>query len=190
MTHNSPALCTGTRVLSWWALCRSGFTQAAAAAQPHSRPDQPADGQHTPSQPGNVLYERGPICDIPEEYAARRCAGLSAQHLLLRPAALMQPVCGRERFLELDLLQPGWQVQLLGSPDGPVDAKFFSPTGAHGLHAMQWCSSLIAVWLSRCSRGGVHAGQESSHAGSKVMNSPEQSVGLVLCSPALWPGSA
>lgn len=57
---------------------------------------------------GDVLYARGPAAGIPEEYASRK-----------------------ERFLELDTLQPGWEVELRGrAGGGTVDAVFFSPSGA------------------------------------------------------------
>lgn len=55
-----------------------------------------------------VLYPRGPIAGLPEEHASRR-----------------------ERFSELDTLQPGWTVELRsrGGEGAPVDAVFFSPAG-------------------------------------------------------------
>ena len=56
-----------------------------------------------------MLYAAGPIAAMPERYAARR-----------------------ERFAELDRLQPGWRVELRGrrGGDDAVDALFTSPTGA------------------------------------------------------------
>jgi hypothetical protein len=53
-----------------------------------------------------VLYPRGSIADLPEEFATRK-----------------------ERFAELDHLQPGWQVELRSRGE-TVDAVFFSPEGA------------------------------------------------------------
>ena len=52
------------------------------------------------------MYE-GPVEGMPEEHASRK-----------------------ERFAELDQLQPGWIVQLRGRGDaGTVDAHFISPGG-------------------------------------------------------------
>ena len=54
-----------------------------------------------------VLYPQGPISLIPSEFTKRK-----------------------ERFLELDALEPGWMVQLqTRSQDAAVDAVFFSPSG-------------------------------------------------------------
>jgi hypothetical protein len=58
------------------------------------------------SSSGRVLYHQGPIADLPEEFASRK-----------------------ERFAELDQLQPGWMVELQQRGD-TVDAVFFSPEGA------------------------------------------------------------
>ncbi|KAF6252326.1 SBDS protein C-terminal domain-containing protein [Scenedesmus sp. NREL 46B-D3] len=52
-----------------------------------------------------VLYARGCVADLPEEYATRK-----------------------ERFAELDQLQSGWQVEL-SSRGETVDAVFYSPAG-------------------------------------------------------------
>ena len=53
------------------------------------------------------MYE-GQIADMPDEHASRR-----------------------ERFAELDELQPGWVVRLTSKQDGgTVDATFTSPGGA------------------------------------------------------------
>lgn len=55
----------------------------------------------------NILYPRGPIQGMPEEYASRRA-----------------------RFAELDDLQAGWTIELLSKGDsGLVDAVFYSPEG-------------------------------------------------------------
>lgn len=54
-----------------------------------------------------ILYPQGVISNIPEQYASRR-----------------------DRFMEIDNLEPGWTVQLqTRGPDAPVDAIFFSPSG-------------------------------------------------------------
>jgi len=68
---------------------------AAAAAASASRPAG-----------GGVLYARGPIAGLPEEFEARR-----------------------ERFAELNALQGGWEVELRAKGE-TVDAAFFSPSGA------------------------------------------------------------
>ena len=52
---------------------------------------------------------RGPIDGLPDAHASRR-----------------------ERFAELDSLQPGWQVELRSrGSGGAVDAVFYSPTGVN-----------------------------------------------------------
>ena len=57
---------------------------------------------------GTITIYEGPIANIPDEHASRR-----------------------ERFAELDELQPGWVVKLSSKPDGgTVDATFTSPGGA------------------------------------------------------------
>ena len=54
-----------------------------------------------------VIYPRGSIRGLPDAHASRR-----------------------ERFAELDSLQPGWQVELRSrGAGGAVDAVFYSPTG-------------------------------------------------------------
>lgn len=56
---------------------------------------------------GEVIYARGSIAGLPEAHASRK-----------------------ERFSELDDLQPGWEVELRGRKGGTtVDAFFFSPAG-------------------------------------------------------------
>ena len=56
---------------------------------------------------GEVIYARASIAGLPEAHASRK-----------------------ERFSELDDLQPGWEVELRGRKGGTtVDAFFFSPTG-------------------------------------------------------------
>ncbi len=68
---------------------------------------------------GEVVYPRGSISGLPEAHASRK-----------------------ERFMELDDLQPGWEVELRGRKGGTtVDATFYSPTGndtnanpAHGTY--------------------------------------------------------
>ena len=52
-----------------------------------------------------MVYARGPIEGLPEAFASRK-----------------------ERFAELDALQPGWLVELRERGD-TVDAVFFSPAG-------------------------------------------------------------
>jgi hypothetical protein len=65
---------------------------------------QPSSGSSS-SGKANVLYARGPVASIPEEYATRR-----------------------QRFAELDQLQPGWTVELRQKGE-VVDAVFFTPEG-------------------------------------------------------------
>jgi hypothetical protein len=74
---------------------------AAAAAAAVRGGDSAAAGSWQ-----RMLYPRGCIADLPEEFATRK-----------------------ERFAELDQLQQGWQVEL-SSRGETVDAVFFSPEGA------------------------------------------------------------
>lgn len=54
-----------------------------------------------------ILFEKGPIAALPDEYASRR-----------------------ERFSEIDDLQPGWTVQLkTKGSNSVIDAIFFDPCG-------------------------------------------------------------
>lgn len=53
----------------------------------------------------NVVYKRGAIEGLPEEFASRK-----------------------ERFVELDQLQSGWQVELISRGE-TVDAVFYDPEG-------------------------------------------------------------
>lgn len=54
-----------------------------------------------------VLYSRGPVTELPDEFESRR-----------------------ERFLELDKLEAGWRVELCKKRGGStVDAVFYSPSG-------------------------------------------------------------
>ncbi|BDA40780.1 Ribosome maturation protein SBDS [Coccomyxa sp. Obi] len=83
-----------------------GQEDAPATATPsravHSRQEQAHAG---PSS--QVVYARGSIADLPDEHASRR-----------------------ERFAELDNLQPGWQVELCSRGAGSaIDAIFYSPSG-------------------------------------------------------------
>lgn len=102
------------------ALCRaassatasgSGFVAAAAAgaAPPRRRPGAGGEAGGGAGE-GAVVYARGPIGGLPEEHASRR-----------------------ERFAELDTLQPGWTVELrargAGVEGAPLDAVFYSPAG-------------------------------------------------------------
>ena len=54
-----------------------------------------------------MVYPKGSIAGLPDEHASRR-----------------------ERFAELDELQPGWQVELRSrGAGGAVDAAFYTPAG-------------------------------------------------------------
>ena len=82
----------------------SGFVAAAAAAAPAPRA-APRGGAAAGG--ATVVWPRGAVADLPEEHASRR-----------------------ERFAELDLLQPGWTVELRSRGEGgTIDAVFFSPGG-------------------------------------------------------------
>lgn len=101
------------------AAARRGLLQTPTAApapavvEPAGRSKKIADdvlgsGSAKPSssgRAGEVLYAQGPIAGIPEEFASRK-----------------------ERFMELDQLQPGWEVELKSKGE-TVDAVFFAPNG-------------------------------------------------------------
>uniref|UniRef100_A0A383WNC8 SBDS family rRNA metabolism protein n=1 Tax=Tetradesmus obliquus TaxID=3088 RepID=A0A383WNC8_TETOB len=101
------------------AAAASESAAAAAAATSSSTSSRPVHQRQHPSAAAaagsdsaaaagsgqRVLYPRGCIADLPEEFATRK-----------------------ERFAELDQLQPGWQVEL-SSRGETVDAVFFSPEG-------------------------------------------------------------
>ncbi|GAB4814927.1 hypothetical protein N2152v2_001973 [Parachlorella kessleri] len=98
----------------------SGFVAATAGsnAVPPRRRATGATGA-ADAAGAAVLYPRGPISGLPEEHASRK-----------------------ERFAELDDLQPGWTVELRSRGEGaPVDAVFFSPGGDQALGSMQLGSS-------------------------------------------------
>jgi len=70
---------------------------------------QPPEGPVTASSSAatSVIFPRGSIASLPEEHASRR-----------------------ERFSELDTLQPGWTVELRQRPGASVvEASFWSPDG-------------------------------------------------------------
>lgn len=72
------------------------------------RPAATGEGAGPASAPTyEVVYPRGPIGALPEEHSARR-----------------------DRFAELEGLQPGWQVELRRKGEGAIlDAVFFDPEG-------------------------------------------------------------
>lgn len=87
----------------------SGFVAAAAATMPAARGPRGAGAAaaRAAAAGGMVVYHRGPVEQLPEEHASRR-----------------------ERFAELDALQPGWTVELRSRGEGgTIDAVFFSPAG-------------------------------------------------------------
>ncbi|KAK9843963.1 hypothetical protein WJX81_000571 [Elliptochloris bilobata] len=111
---------------------RNGVAAAPAGAArpaPQRRASEP--GAHAQPDPGaEVLYAAGPIAELPERYAARR-----------------------ERFAELDTLQPGWSVELRGrrGGDDAVDAFFVSPAGdSVGSFANARRAALAAHKMAAC----------------------------------------
>ncbi len=87
----------------------TGFVAAAAATMPAARGPRGngAAAARAAAAGGTVVYPRGPVEQLPEEHASRR-----------------------ERFAELDALQPGWTVELRSRGEGgTIDAVFFSPAG-------------------------------------------------------------
>ncbi len=93
---------------------RQPAAAAAAAAPPPARAAPPvarradaAAGSAPPPADMVVICARGPVAALPEAHAARR-----------------------ERFAELEALQPGWQVELRSRGGAAtVDAVFFAPAG-------------------------------------------------------------
>ncbi|KAL4855148.1 Ribosome maturation protein [Chlorella vulgaris] len=106
----------------------SGFVAAGATAAPvqrqAGRPGAAAAGS-------TVVYPRGPVGGLPEEHASRR-----------------------ERFAELDELQPGWSVELRSRGEGAtIDAVFFSPAGdCVGAYAN---ARRMALRTSKAAAGGA-----------------------------------
>lgn len=75
---------------------------------------------------GEIIYPKGSISGLPEAHASRK-----------------------ERFTELDDLQPGWEVELRGRKGGAtVDAFFFSPTGVLNAHSVYTRGCLRVVMHS------------------------------------------
>lgn len=82
----------------------SGFVAAAA---PAAAPAPRGAARGSAAGGATVVWPRGPVAELPEEHASRR-----------------------ERFAELDGLQPGWTVELRSRGEGgTIDAVFFSPGG-------------------------------------------------------------
>eukprot|EP00955_Chlamydomonas_euryale_P113224 366202-Chlamydomonas_euryale.AAC.7 len=83
--------------------------EAATSAAPRAQPAAPARAAAAAAagagSGGEVVYVRGPVSGLPDEHASRR-----------------------ERFAELDTLQPGWTVELRRKGE-TVDAVFYSPAG-------------------------------------------------------------
>lgn len=86
----------------------SGYAAAPVSTLPAPRRNFGAGSIGTGAGAGDiVVYPKGPVAGLPEEHASRR-----------------------ERFAELDALQPGWQVELRCKGEGgSVDAVFYSPAG-------------------------------------------------------------
>ena len=84
------------------ATCRGPDSQTTHQ-EPASQNRRPA----AETQGVSIIYPRGSIAGLPDAHASRR-----------------------ERFAELDDLQPGWQVELRSrGASGAVDAAFYSPAG-------------------------------------------------------------
>ncbi len=83
-----------------------GGEAATGGRAPISAPRPPATAASAPasSSGGEVLY-RGSVGGLPDEHASRR-----------------------ERFAELDGLQPGWEVELKNK-GSTVEAVFYAPNG-------------------------------------------------------------
>jgi hypothetical protein len=87
----------------------SGRAEPTAASQqpqhPRAHRGAAAAADAAAGSTGRVVYPKGPIAQLPEEFASRK-----------------------ERFAELDQLQPGWNVELRSRGE-TVDAVFFAPDG-------------------------------------------------------------
>lgn len=91
----------------------SGRSEAAGGISTPSRQQHPARphrgaaaaAAEVGAASGRVMYAKGPIAGLPEEFASRK-----------------------ERFAELDQLQAGWEVELRSRGD-TVDAVFYAPDG-------------------------------------------------------------
>jgi hypothetical protein len=81
------------------------LASAASAAAAAAARRGAADGEAATGASGRVVYEKGPVAALPEAFASRR-----------------------ERFIELDALQPGWLVELRERGES-VDAVFYAPGG-------------------------------------------------------------
>jgi hypothetical protein len=124
-------------------LCRSIPAQSSTASMPGATPPQSASAS-VPGTTGRiapgaqtqleVLYARGPVSNIPEQFVSRK-----------------------ERFLELDDLQPGWTVELLGRNGvSTVDARFYSPSGEAAACKEPWVVHVILKGSS-CMFSSTHA---------------------------------
>jgi hypothetical protein len=90
----------------------SGRSETAGGISTPSRQQHPirphrgaAAAAEVGTASGRVLYAKGSIAGLPEEFASRK-----------------------ERFAELDQLQAGWEVELRSRGD-TVDAVFYAPDG-------------------------------------------------------------
>ncbi len=81
----------------------AGASTTGAAARPAHARRQGGSAAGAGEAGGEVVYPRGSIAGLPEEHASRR-----------------------ERFAELDTLQPGWQVELRKRGE-TVEAVFYAP---------------------------------------------------------------
>jgi ribosome maturation protein SDO1 len=133
--HDAPSSAMGyTTVAPEPALHMPPPPMATASAVPRPRElagaATAAAGAAPAASAGVLLYARGPIARLPEAHASRR-----------------------ERFAELDALQPGWTVELRQRSEGaPVDAAFWSPEGeASGAYANARRKALAA---SKAASGG------------------------------------
>jgi ribosome maturation protein SDO1 len=99
---SAPATAAPTSTTTNTAAGSSGFIAARPISAPVIR--RAAPGTEDASS-FIVIYPRGPLAALPEEHASRK-----------------------ERFAELDTLQPGWTVELRSREEGsPIEAIFYSP---------------------------------------------------------------
>lgn len=120
----------------------SGYVPAAAPRR--AAADDVRAESSTAASAATVVYPRGPIAQLPEEHASRR-----------------------DRFEELDELQPGWTVELRErGGGGVVDALLFSPTGVPvGAYANARRMALAASKATAAAEAGSSSGAAAAAAG-------------------------
>lgn len=133
----------------------------ASEPTPHSKPNH-VTGTTTREKgvpEEDILYPQGLIAGLPEEFDSRR-----------------------ERFAELDSLQPGWTLELRKRRAGSaVDAVFFSPDGMSDIPYMMICQCTLKWYIARSSWKGYLfcvRGKEPTNIGISLL--------IQTCIPCLF----